>query len=223
MRLVFGLLMASAGCGFQVSAQGDAGGDARPIDAAPDHDSTDVDAMTDASIDSAPDAPSTVCPAGAAGFHGQSLTDAHFAINDHWFYFSGAADVKHFSAAETACEGIGSPSTQPVHLATPSSAEAPMVGAVQPFSYMWIGVYQLQNQATPTAGWVTVTGKTGADVYLSWADGEPSDGGGSENNQENYVQMYGGPDGHPDGTMNDTSANDNLSFICECDGDAAVP
>ncbi|HEY4177553.1 MAG TPA: C-type lectin domain-containing protein [Kofleriaceae bacterium] len=223
-ELLLGIVAASlTGCGFSASGQSDPSSDAPRDDASRVPDSNTLDAATDAPTDSAPDAIQKACPDGGTGFHGQTLADAHFAISDHFFYFSGVGDVKHFNAAETACEALGSAATKPVHLATPSSTEAAMVGAVQPSSYMWIGVYQLQDQASPTAGWVTVTGKTGADVYTDWAMGEPSDGGGGENNGENYVEMYGATDGHPDGTMNDTSANDNLGYICGCDGDAAVP
>lgn len=214
------LLLLLAGCGFKGASFGidaDVAGtdtklatDDAPATDAPSTMLVDapppVDAMVDAAqmIDASTSA--KVCPAG-----GQK-------IDANTFYFS--TDQHRYSSAEAACEALSKTNNLPVHLATPrNQGEAKKIADMQTADYEWIGVFQPLLSLGKDKGWTFITG--GA-AYIDFEGQEPNDGNSiAENGTENFAQMYGGGSGNPHGSMNDTSGNDNLYYICECDGLAA--
>lgn len=75
----------------------------------------------------------------------------------------------------------------------------------------WVGVVQPREQGSPGEGWVWLTGEPVA--ASSWDGGEPNDGDGTENNQENFSRIAPGRTG-----MADTATGNSFGALCECDG-----
>lgn len=115
------------------------------------------------------------------------------------------------------------------HLATlTSQEERDFVEALRQASglgQVWIGGFQLDNQATPAEGWYWVEEDEINPATLitdfNWNAAEPNDGGGGENNQENHLAIgrYGN-----DGTWNDEGVALGLiqGFVVEYSGTVAA-
>jgi hypothetical protein len=76
---------------------------------------------------------------------------------------------------------------------------------------LWIGGVQSKTAALPADDWF---GFDGQPLINGWSGGEPNDRGGTEgNHEEQFVKMQ-----KDKPYFIDTSVNDILSALCECDG-----
>jgi hypothetical protein len=84
-----------------------------------------------------------------------------------------------------------------------------------PNNRAWVGGVQLRSQATPGAGWLSVTG---GELVALWDGGEPNDGLNNEDNDENFVGIEVNRTGLVDFPTDDTEG-----AVCECDGKRLDP
>jgi len=74
----------------------------------------------------------------------------------------------------------------------------------------WLGAVQPRDQGAPIDGWLSVTGGV---LITAWAGNEPNDGGGNEDNGENFAGIERDRDG-----VVDFPSDDDQGAVCECDG-----
>lgn len=190
------IVVVVAGCGFQVTITSDAASGAAVPDADPVADS-------DAALDAMVDGPWTTAACPTSYITIESLPSRYRLITT-------AADVL---AQHAACMQDGA------HLAVIDSVEEardlsrfiddssglPTNGNV----LVYIGSVQRSNQNSVSAGWISATGAFNGSF---WESGEPNDGFGVENDEEQFAVIW---------KQNDLLAdvdNRSLPALCECDG-----
>ncbi|WP_158501641.1 lectin-like protein [Vitiosangium sp. GDMCC 1.1324] len=110
---------------------------------------------------------------------------------------------KTWAAAKADCASMGG------RLAVPmSSSGNEAIRSLTSDVLAYIGLSQLSNQSSPSAGWQTVEGDTPA--YLNWNSGEPNDNGGGENNDQQCARMYGDT-----GKWDDVRCSNSSPYVCE--------
>jgi hypothetical protein len=169
VRLVVAPLVLAA-CSFHSPSigAGDAGRDVPSIDGP-------VDAAIDAGIDGRIDA--SVC--SAAGLVCPGSTPIMFQCGgDCWAGCTNGTPVTQ-PVAVAACKTWGGRLT-PVYNATELSC---VRAAIAPGSAMWLGLVQDPTATTPSAGW-SWNGDGVGPPYLDWAPGQPNDGDGDEDGEE---------------------------------------
>ena len=199
----FGLL---AACSFELRPS--TGGSDALLDAA-------IDAPIDAAIDAPGDAPidaphvfdpATDCP-GSYPIALAGQTSRYRIItagNPAWVQgidcSNDLAGSTHLAAIDTAAELTAVMVQVNATTSLPGGQGCAYVGGVQ-----------LRNQATDSAGWLSITG--GA-LLPSWDPGEPNDGGdNSENSAENFAMLE-----RTRTSLIDVSGTSSFGAVCECDG-----
>lgn len=145
-----------------------------------------------------------VAPSSSAAL----LWSASVGGNDHYYEFVRAVGLTWDEARAHAETKVHA--GRRGHLATiTSAAEHNFLASsgicdVALYDSAWLGGFQIQGAATPSAGWRWVTGEPWS--YTRWAPGkEPNDSGGpalnTENGDENYLVLWG------NGWWNDDAQN----------------
>jgi hypothetical protein len=214
VRLV--VVTALAGCSFRGPLIGDAAAiDAPAIDAtdsilpdASDDAAIDtvggvIDAAHDASPDASPDA--LACPSSytlAIGASRYRVISVDTTIGVHDMECNADQPGRtHLVAFDTLAE---------------MTTLQPMLGIAPPSGQWFVGNVQQANQATPSTGWLLITG--GPLPGGLWAPGQPDDLGGAvgEDNTQNISSVQA------DG-LHDNSATITGGAVCECDGKPPDP
>ena len=201
-----------AACGFElrpIATGGDPPSDG-VVDTALDAAGPISDAPIDAALDAAIDAPivfnpATDCPNYPIALGGQASR-----------YRIIVAGARAWEQSADCANDIGGKT----HLVAPdNAAELTAVMTVvnataglpvgQGSAY--VGGVQLRNQATDSAGWLSITG--GALLSI-WDPGEPNDGGDNvENSAENFAMLE-----RTRTSLIDVPGTSSFGAVCECDG-----
>jgi hypothetical protein len=192
-----------AGCGFRVTVSSD---DASMIDAA-EIDAAEIDAMpTDAMPDAgwlASDCPQSYIQIGASPTRYALHTTAMNVFDHHELCED---DGTHLAVIQTAQEAAALKQFIDGTSGLPTTQFGPLV---------WVGAAQRRNQTNPTSGWMWATG---SQTVMFWESGEPNDGFGTEDGQEEFGAIWRG-----NNLLADMNENTNLAGLCECDGAPVVP
>ena len=208
MRLLAIMVLVSA-CGFSpnlasVDAQDGHPDAPHPIDAPPHVTPPDAfvfqDAMTPPAFDPA------MCPTGYTNTSVTASPNSRYRI---------IAQSAGFSAQYAACKNDHPGWTHLVVL--DATLEATQIHAVLAGNSYYVGAVQPANQATPSTGWLQLTGET-VPANL-WQPSQPNDNGDSiENNEQNVTAVDDAT-----GLMNDVSGSFQYLGVCECDGKPIAP
>ena len=118
-----------------------------------------------------------------------------------------SSDLLSWRLAEASCESLNA------HLFVPDTdAEADAMRGKLTGDKRWVGIAQPFGQASPTAGWVRITG---GDVTTRWANGKPDEAGGPETGGEQAGSLAAGG-------FDDDDHHVARPYICECDGIAVM-
>ncbi|HEY6036798.1 MAG TPA: hypothetical protein VIV58_21115, partial [Kofleriaceae bacterium] len=90
--------------------------------------------------------------------------------------------------------------------------EAQQINSHMGGNFYYVGAVQPANQASPSAGWLQLTGAAVPNAL--WQAGQPNDnGGGAETNAQNFAAVD-----DSSGLMNDVNGAFQYQAVCECDG-----
>lgn len=187
-----------AGCGFQSQASAaDAVGPGQPIDAQVVPDAVpEVDAVASFDYARCPGSYTAALP-GPTRY--RVLIDGHRAWEQSDACNADLPGATHLVILETAAE---------LH-AVEDFLETASAGIAR--NSLWIGGVQRSTATRPDDAWL---GFDGAPLPALWANNEPQDGGGTENDhREQFAMLEGKHDG-----LSDLDGNTNSGALCECDG-----
>jgi hypothetical protein len=189
-----------AGCGFQVTLT-----DAppaildAPVDTALDTMMTIIDGPPIDAAWTVDDCPPTYQEIGAQATRYFLRTSA-MSVTDH--HEACAADGTHLAVLDTASEAAALRQFVDGTSGLPSNA----FGA-----FVWIGVAQRTNQVSVGSGWISATGAQFPTQF--WHSGEPNDGLGIEDGEEQFGAIWRNHD-----LVADIREDDDMAGLCECDG-----
>lgn len=186
-----------AGCGFQVTVT-----DTPAIIDAPA-----IDSLGTMTIDGPPvDAAWTVddCPTSYQAISGQPtryfLRTTAMTVTDH--HEACTMEGTHLAVIDSVGEAAA------LRQFVDGTSGLPSNGLGE---FVWIGVAQRANQVSVGSGWISANGATFPAQF--WESGEPNDGFGTEDGEEEYGAIWRNHD-----LVADIREDYEMAGLCECDG-----
>ncbi len=189
-------LMLVAGCGFQISSSGGQPGGDAAIDAGGP--GTEADASEPMDAADALQCPANYITLGSLPSRYFLNTLARTMVQHHDLC---AQDGTHLAVVDSADEAQPLKKIVDDALNLPSTGYGPQV---------YIGSLQARGRSSPATGWISATGPFDGSY---WHVGEPNDGAGLENDEEQAAFIWRGHD-----LLSDYPHTVNQAAICECDG-----